>query len=75
MIGLFSGIIGLVSAFLIEKFANIASMKVFYIDVVNITPAYAICGIVVSTIISMCSGLIPARKAAKLDPVESLRTE
>ncbi|MDO5039787.1 ATP-binding cassette domain-containing protein [Clostridium sp.] len=75
LIGLFSGIIGLVSAFLIEKFANIASMKVFYIDVVNITPAYAICGIVVSTIISMCSGLIPARKAAKLDPVESLRTE
>lgn len=75
LIGLFSGIIGLISAFLIEKFANIASMKVFYIDVVNITPAYAICGIVVSTIISMCSGLIPARKAAKLDPVESLRTE
>ena len=75
LIGLFSGIIGLASAFLIEKFANIASMKVFYIDVVNITPAYAICGIVVSTIISMCSGLIPARKAAKLDPVESLRTE
>lgn len=75
LIGLFSGIIGLISAFLIEKFANIASMKVFYIDVVNITPAYAICGIVVSTIISMCPGLIPARKAAKLDPVESLRTE
>lgn len=75
LIGLFSGIIGLVSAFLIGKFANIASMKVFYIEVVNITPAYAICGIVVSTIISMCSGLIPARKAAKLDPVESLRTE
>lgn len=75
LIGLFSGIIGLTGAFLISIVANIGSMKVFDMKVINITPAYAICGILVSTIVSMCSGLVPARKAAKLDPVDSLRTE
>lgn len=75
LIGLFSGIIGLTGAFLISIVANIGSMKVFDMKVINITPAYAICGILVSTIVSMCAGLVPARKAAKLDPVDSLRTE
>lgn len=75
LIGLFSGIIGLTGAFLISIVANIGSMEVFDMKVINITPAYAICGILVSTIVSMCAGLVPARKAAKLDPVDSLRTE
>ncbi|MEG1004175.1 MAG: ATP-binding cassette domain-containing protein [Clostridium sp.] len=75
LIGLFSGIIGIASAFVISIGANIGSMEAFDMNVINITPLYAICGIAVSTIVSMCAGLVPARKAAKLDPVDSLRTE
>ncbi|MGL4570005.1 MAG: ATP-binding cassette domain-containing protein [Clostridium sp.] len=75
LIGLFSGIIGIANAFIISIGANIGSMEAFDMNVINITPLYAICGIAVSTIVSMCAGLVPARKAAKLDPVDSLRTE
>ncbi|MEG1481354.1 ABC transporter ATP-binding protein/permease [Clostridium sp.] len=75
LIGLFSGIIGIASTFVISIGANIGSMEAFDMNVINITPLYAICGIAVSTIVSMCAGLVPARKAAKLDPVDSLRTE
>lgn len=75
LIGLFSGIIGLISAFLISIVANAGSMEAFDMNVMNITPAYAIGALAISTIVSMCAGLIPARKAAKLDPVDSLRSE
>ena len=49
--------------------------EAFGINVVNITPAYALFGVGASIIISMIAGIMPASKAAKLDPVESLRRE
>ena len=36
---------------------------------------YVVVGVVISTVVSMIAGLFPANKAAKLDPVDSLRTE
>lgn len=75
IIGLTSGIIGVTSAVLISIAANIGSMKMFDMKVVDITTAYVIGSIGVSTIVSMIAGLFPANKAAKLDPVDSLRTE
>ena len=41
----------------------------------NITVAYVAVGVLISTVVSMIAGLFPANKAAKLDPVDSLRTE
>ena len=75
LIGLFSGVIALGISSIIMMAANTVSNKAFGINVVNITPAYALFGVGASIIISMIAGIMPASKAAKLDPVESLRRE
>lgn len=75
LIGFFSGIIGLAFAFLLMKGINIMSNKLFTINLVLIKNSYGIFAVAVSIVISTLSGLLPANKAAKLDPVESLRRE
>lgn len=75
LIGLFSGIIGLAFAFLLMEGINIMSNKLFAINLVLIKNSYGVFGVLVSIGISTLSGLLPANKAAKLDPVESLRRE
>lgn len=75
LIGISSGIIGIATAFVISIFVNKASNQMFDITVMNITLNYALLGIGTSTVVSMLAGLFPANKAAKLDPVDSLRTE
>jgi len=73
--GVFSGVIGLFFAFLLMKGINRMSTKLFGINLVLIKKSYGIFGVAVSIVISTLSGLLPANKAAKLDPVESLRRE
>lgn len=75
LIGFFSGLAGLIGAYLLMKGINIMSNKLFGISLVIIRNYYGIFGLGVSIIISTLSGLLPANKAAKLDPVESLRRE
>jgi len=75
LIGTFSGIIGLTISSLLMVIANTISSKLFGINIIIITRSYAIFGVCVSIIISMLAGLLPASKAAKLDPVESLRRD
>jgi len=75
LIGFFSGIVGLIFALLLMKGINIKTNKLFGINLVLIKNSYGIFGVAVSIVISTISGLLPANKAGKLDPVESLRRE
>ncbi|WP_271814362.1 ATP-binding cassette domain-containing protein [Clostridium beijerinckii] len=75
LIGFFSGAIGLIGAYLIMRGINLMSNKLFGVSVVLIKREYAILGVIVSVVISTLAGLLPANKAARLDPVESLRRE
>lgn len=75
LIGLFSGTAGIVGSYFFMKGINLMSNKLFNISLVLIKKYYEILGISLSIIISTLAGLLPANKAAKIDPVESLRME
>lgn len=73
LIGVFGGLIGILISLFLMKGINILSRSLFNINLVMIKNSYKLLGIAVSIIISTLSGVLPANKAAKLDPVQSLR--
>jgi putative ABC transport system permease protein len=66
---LFGGIIGLVIVFLIVQAANYALEMEMALTWFNIMR-----GILISVVIGLVSGIIPALSASRLDPVEAIRS-
>lgn len=75
LLGLFSGLIAVVAAWLISLLLNKLIYNAFEVELVRVSAVYLIFGLGVSTLISIVAGLLPSSKAAKLDPMESLRYE
>ena len=75
LIGVAGGLTGVLGAFIIQTIGNIVTQNMFDVDVSIMTFNYAFFGIMTSIIISILAGLFPSGKAAKLDPIESLRHE
>ena len=78
IIGAVSGLIGIVVTYVLQLIINVTitalsngAVKV----IANLTPITAIIMILISIFLTAISGFIPARSAAKKDPVVALRTE
>lgn len=76
IIGLFSGIIGIGITLLLIIPVNQVLLQLTELEnVATLNPIHAIILIVISVILTLLGGWIPAKMAAKKDPVNALRTE
>jgi ABC-type antimicrobial peptide transport system permease subunit len=75
LLGLLSGAIAVAVAWVISLGLNNILFNTFGVELIQLTPVYMLFGIGVSTLISVVAGVLPSSKAAKLDPMESLRYE
>ena len=78
IIGALSGVFGVVITYILQLFGNIIINAVsggVVTAIANLTPLTALIMILVSILLTSISGFIPARSAAKKDPVVALRTE
>ena len=76
IIGASSGLIGVGITYLLSFIVNIIIRSNFNINRIAILPiSYAIIIVLVSMLLTSISGLIPAKMAAKKDPVNALRSE
>lgn len=76
IVGSLSGILGIVVAYLL----TIPTNKILYNlteleNVAVLNPKHAIFLVIISVLLTMIGGSIPAKMASKKDPVEALRTE
>ena len=78
IIGAISGIFGVVVTYILQILGNIMINVVsggVVTKIANLTPLTALVMILTSILLTAISGLLPAKSAAKKDPVVALRTE
>lgn len=75
LIGLLSGVFASIIAWLAQMGVNAGTESAFKATIVSISPGNFIFGIVISIVISLLAALAPSRRAAKLDPRDSLTDE
>ena len=76
IVGSCSGILGIIIAYLLTFPTNVILYKVTDLEgVAVLNPVHAIILIIISVLLTMLGGSIPAKMASKKDPVEALRTE
>ncbi len=76
IIGICSGTLGIIIARILVIPANIIIRNLTDLkDVAQLNPVHAILLIVISVLLTVIGGAIPARVASRKDPVESLRSE
>ena len=74
-LGLLAGVVATAVAMLCQLIGNHLMTKAFGVGIIDLTFQYIAMGVIVSLVVSVIAGWFPARQAAKLDPVESLRYE
>lgn len=76
IIGLISGLIGILITYLLSLVINIVVGALTPVSAIAILPWYeALIMVAVSVVLTLISGVFPAKAAAKKDPVVALRTE
>lgn len=75
LVGLFSGIVGVLCALFTGGILTIVFKSLLGIAPIQMMWYYFLEALLISVVISVIAGLYPSSKAAKLDPVESLRHE
>ena len=75
LIGLFSAALAIVLALVVTAFLNHALYGLIKYDIVQITAGNLIFALVVAIVISFIAALLPARRAAKLNPIDALAAD
>lgn len=76
ILGIFSGVLGILIAFLLTFPINSVIYDMTELaNVAQLQPQHAITLVIISTILTMLGGHVPARMASKKDAVEALRSE
>ncbi len=76
IIGACSGLMGIGIAYLLTIPMNIVLENMTGLSgVAQLDPLYALLLVTISVVLTLIGGTIPAKMAAKKDPVEALRTE
>jgi putative ABC transport system permease protein len=79
-IGFWGGVLGVVVAWLVGQIINVISHLTFLRDYksfsISAFPLWLVLAVIaLSTLVALGAGLLPANRAARLDPIEALRYE